>query len=108
MVMLLAAVPDAKDVPPVHCSVVVYVAALAPPPKVSAGRVMVSPGNTLTWAPLVALGAVELNVALTAAGMGADARRLLDVVAEGEIIARGTEVVVVEVHGSRIVVQPVS
>ena len=81
MVMLLAALPDAKGVPPVHCSVVVYVAALAPPPKVSAGRVMVSPGNTLTWAPLVALGAVELNVALTAAGMGADARRLLDVVA---------------------------
>jgi len=34
--------------------------------------------------------------------------RLLDVVAEGEVIARGVEVVVVEVHGSRIVVQPVA
>ncbi len=51
------------------------------------------------------------GVATTPLVPGGKARfgeRLLDVVAEGEIIARGTEVVVVEVHGSRIVVQPVS
>lgn len=34
--------------------------------------------------------------------------RVLDVVAEGELIGRGAEVVVVEVQGNRIVVQPVS
>lgn len=34
--------------------------------------------------------------------------RILDVVTEGELIARGIEVVVIEVRGSRIVVQPLS
>ena len=41
--MLLAALPNDKGVPPVHCKVVVYMAAVAPPPKVSVGSVMVSP-----------------------------------------------------------------
>lgn len=50
------------------------------------------------------------GVATTPLVPGGKARfgnRLLDVVAEGEVIARGQQIVVVEVHGSRIVVQTV-
>jgi membrane-bound serine protease (ClpP class) len=34
--------------------------------------------------------------------------RVLDVIAEGELIGRGSEVVIVEVRGNRIVVEPLA
>lgn len=51
----------------------------------------------------------SLGVATTPLAPGGKARfgnRMLDVVADGELLARGDEVIIVEVHGNRIVVQP--
>jgi membrane-bound serine protease (ClpP class) len=45
---------------------------------------------------------------LTPSGKARFGNRLVDVIADGEVVARGTEVVVTEVHGNRVVVQSAS
>jgi hypothetical protein len=62
MVMLRFTAPLAKVVPPLHANVLVYWAALAPPPKVSAGRVTTSPAYTVTAVPVLLLLPLEVEL----------------------------------------------
>ena len=66
IVSVRPAAPLASGLPPAQTKVVLYIAAEAPPPKVSTGSVTMSPLNTATAAPAVPVGAVELKVALLA------------------------------------------